>query len=368
MNRTTKIILTVLLILVLARLALPYFVTNYVNKVLADIEGYTGSIDDVDISLYRGAYQIHGLELFSVQDEIKTPFVAIKTIDLSVEWKALFDGAVVGEVLLLNPELNFAAAPASGEVQTGEENDWTKTVTDLIPLQINRFEINNGKISYIDNYVEPKVDIYFNEFNAVATNLNNSTDSQEDLPSNLKVNSLSIGNGRLVATADLNILKEVPDFDLNVSFEDVNIPALNDFFKAYAGVDAESGSFNFYTEVALIDKELNGYFKPLTKDLKVLKWSQEEEKFFGKVWEGIVGLAGNIIENHGKDQVGTKVPISGNIENFEVGVWKSIIELLKNAYFAPLKGEIDKSINPDSVKKDSKEPDEKKDDKVLGIF
>ena len=277
-RRKRKIVIGIIVLLILARIALPYVVTNYVNKVLADLEGYTGSITDVDISLYRGAYQIHGLDIQSVNENIKTPFVAIKTIDLSVEWHALLDGSVVGEIKLIEPDLNFAAGPAEGEVQTGEENDWTKTITDLMPLQVNRFEIINGKISYIDNFVEPKVDIYFNDFDAVATNLNNSTDSKEALPSSIRATSSTIGGGSFKADCKINILKLIPDFDLNASIENTNVPALNNFFKAYAGVDAERGQFNFYTEIALVDRELDGYFKPLVKDLKVLKWGEEEEK------------------------------------------------------------------------------------------
>ena len=58
---------------------LPYFVTRYVNKVLADIDGYEGSISDVDIHLIRGAYSIHDLKLFKVNGHEKVPFIDIPT-------------------------------------------------------------------------------------------------------------------------------------------------------------------------------------------------------------------------------------------------------------------------------------------------
>lgn len=350
MKKGTKITLIIIAVLVAIRIALPFIVVKYVNKVLADIEGYTGSIDDVDLALYRGAYQIHGLELFSVEKDIKTPFVAIETIDISVEWKALFDGAIVGEVILEQPVLNFAAGPAEEEVQTGEENDWTKTITDLVPLQINRFEINNGRIAYIDNYSEPKVNVYFNDFYAIATNLNNSKDINNNLPSKIKVRSSTIGNGRFQVDMDINILKEIPDFDANLSIEQLHIPELNDFFKAYANFDAEEGEFSLFTEMALIDKQLDGYIKPLIKDLKILRWKDEEENFWGKMWEALVGLGGNIVENPKKDQIGSKVPISGRIDDTSVGTWKAIITLLKNAYIKPLQNQIDQTIKVDQAK------------------
>ena len=87
---------SVLVLLIVARLMLPYFVTRYVNKVSADIDGYEGSISDVDIHLIRGAYSIHDLKLFKVNGHEKVPFIDISTIDLSVEWSALFKGVSSG--------------------------------------------------------------------------------------------------------------------------------------------------------------------------------------------------------------------------------------------------------------------------------
>jgi len=343
MKKSTKIFIGIVILLVAVRIALPFYIKDYVNKVLQDIEGYEGSIDGVGLSLIRGAYQIHGLELFSVEKDIKTPFVKIETIDISLEWKALLNRAIVGEIILQSPELNFAAGPDE-EVQSGEENDWTETITDLLPLQINRFEIANGKVAYIDEYADPQVNLYFSQLNALATNLSNATSSSVDLPSHITVTSSSIGEGKFSAEMDMNLLKKVPDFDLNLSLEEVNIPSLNDFFKAYANVDAESGGFSFYTEVALIDQQLDGYFKPLTDDLRILKWKEEEEKFWGKAWEALIGLAGNLLENPRKNQIGTKVPVSGKIEDTKVGTWKAIFRLFKNAYFKPLQNQIDQTI------------------------
>lgn len=343
-KKRTKIIIGIVVLLIAIRISLPFVVTKYVNKVLSEIEGYEGSIEDVDLHLYRGAYKIIGLELFSVEKDIKTPFVAIDNIDISVEWKALFDGSIVGEIILENPKLNFAAGPEEEEVQTGEENDWTQTIKDLVPLQINRFEIINGKVSYVDDYSSPKVDIYFNEMNALATNLNNSKDFTTDLPSKITMKSKTIGEGNFDLEMDINILKEIPDFDVNLKLDEVKLPALNNFFKAYGNVDAESGTLSLYSELALIDKDLNGYFKPLTKDIKILDWKNEEENVFGKLWEALIGLGGNILENQKIDQIGSKIPIKGNLDDTKVGAWKALISLLKNAYLNPLQKQLDQTI------------------------
>src|SRR5690349_7124952 len=125
------IIGSILALLIIGRLLLPYFVTRFVNKTLADIPGYTGSISDVDISLWRGAYVIYDLKLLKIEGNEKIPFIDIPASDLSVEWSALFKGSVVGEVIFENPKLNFIGGDkknAQGETtnQTGEDVDWTE--------------------------------------------------------------------------------------------------------------------------------------------------------------------------------------------------------------------------------------------------
>jgi hypothetical protein len=335
---------SILLALIIFRLLLPSIVKRYVNKTLANLDGYYGYVEDIDIHLIRGAYAINGINIQKVESEIKTPFFSAPTIDLSVEWKALWKGEIVGEIVAIKPKLIFAKGPGNEGVQTGAENDWIQTVKDLIPLRINRLEVQNGLIAYVDNYASPKIDIQLNEFQGVATNLTNASDINDPLPSNVSIRSRSTGNGKLNLTMRMNPLKEIPDMDMNFKFEDANLPALNDFLKAYANVDAERGRFSLFAEAALIDSKLNGYFKPLITDLKVLDWQKETEGFFHKIWEGIVGLGGEILENQSKDQFGSRVPVSGTIKDSKVGVWPAIFSVFGNAFVVPLQRRIDETV------------------------
>src|SRR5690349_24971792 len=96
-NRKVKILLAVLAVIIAFRLSLPWLVTRYVNNVLDDLQGYRGQIDDVDIHLIRGAYQIDSLKIFKIDGNEEIPFIDIPLMDLSVEWNALLQGKVAGE-------------------------------------------------------------------------------------------------------------------------------------------------------------------------------------------------------------------------------------------------------------------------------
>ena len=99
-KRKLRILLIVLGVLLTIRIILPYVLLELVNDRLAELPGYHGHIEDLDLALIRGAYQIEELVIEQVDSvtQDRTPFVAADVIDLSVEWKALFRGSVVGEL------------------------------------------------------------------------------------------------------------------------------------------------------------------------------------------------------------------------------------------------------------------------------
>jgi hypothetical protein len=331
---------SILIVLIAARLAMPYFVTRHVNKVLTNLEGYRGSIYDVDIHLYRGAYSIDSLKIFKIHGNKEVPFVDIPVTDLSVEWSALFDGAIVGEVIFDNPALNFIA-----DGQSGEGVDWTGPLRELMPLKINRLEIQHGTINFHNFTTEPKVSVSLNDLDALAINLNNAADQFERLPSTISASATSIGGGKLSLSASINVLKEIPDLDLDMKFEKVNMPALNDFFMAYAKVDVEKGAFNLYSEVTIDSGIVAGYVKPIAVGVKVADWKKGKEKPLNLLCQSFVALVAEVFGKQKEDQFATKVPLEGNLNNSrEIGVWPSVWNIFSNAFVKAFEQSTDNSV------------------------
>ncbi|HEX6222795.1 MAG TPA: DUF748 domain-containing protein [Chryseolinea sp.] len=341
---------SILLLLVVARLMMPFFVTRYVNRVLADIDGYEGSISDVDIHLIRGAYSIHDLKLLKVNGRESVPFIDIPTIDLSVEWSALFKGSLVGEVFFEKPQLNFIGGDGDenkkpgNDTQTGENVDWTKPIKELMPLQINRLEITNGSVFFYDFTTKPKVDIHLDSLQLLATNLNNADRQKDRLPSTVIASATSVGGGKLNVNMNLNVLKEIPDLDLNLKFERIHMPALNDFFVAYSKVDIERGEFNLYSELVVNDGKITGYVKPLAQNIKVVNWEKDKKNPFNLVWQGIVGVVVEFFENQKEDQFATKVALQGDLKNIDSEVWPTIWNVFRNAFVQAFERNTDNTV------------------------
>jgi len=362
MKKGLKVIMVVVALLVIARLILPYVVLRYANKTLASMKGYYGHIDDIDIALIRGAYRIDSIYINkhdSTSDK-QTPFFSSEAIDLSVEWKALFHGSLVGELVFEHPVLKFTKDKVEPADVKNDSSDFKQLLDDFMPLHVNRVEIAGGRLQYVDKSSKPGVDVSMTDMQVVALNLRNSYDSSSLLPARIIANA-KVYEGTFEFTMKLNPLAERPTFDMNADLKNTNLVLLNDFFKAYAKIDVNKGRFGMYTEVASKEGKFRGYVKPIIKDLDVLGAEDRDDNIFRKTWEALVGAAGQIFKNQTEDQVATKIPFEGDLKSPDADVWTTVVNVLQNAFVRAIQPSIDNEINIANINSDDKKSDKDSD-------
>ncbi len=360
-KRKRKILIAVIVLLVAFRLVLPTIVKNYLNDVLADLPGYTGAVEDVDLALIRGAYVINGMHLSVLDAGTEIPFIKLPRTDISIEWKSLFKGRIVSEIKLSDPEINYVLEDQEGGGEgEADKEDWTQALTDIVPLDINRLEIHRGKIAFMILSAEPNIDLTMEEVELLAENLSNVVAPERTLPSLLKGSAVTFGGGSFTIDGGLNLLKEVPDMDIAIELENSDVTALNDFTKHYAGLDFESGKFNIYGEMAIADSYLKGYVKPFITDTKLIG---KEDAFLETLWEGFVGFFKFIFKNQRTDSVAMKVPFEGDLAKVETAVWPTVLSIIQNAWIKAFSDATDNTIEYKDAFKDAKKEAKKEEKK-----
>ncbi len=332
----------ILILLIAFRIYLPTLVKKKVNKVLAEIPGYYGQVDDIDIALLRGAYVINGMYLNKGTAESQVPFLSFPKSDISIEWKSLFHGKIVSEIIMTSPEVIYVFEDQKEENGDANVDDWTKALTDLVPIDINHFEVHDGKVAFVQLSANPNIDLQIAKLELNADNLRNVVEKKRILPSPIRATGVSVGNGKVSLEGNMNLVKEIPDMDLSFSLENADATALNDFTNYYAGLDFDKGSFGVYSEVAIADGHLVGYIKPLLTNTKLIG---EGDNFLEVLWEGFAGLFKFILKNQGTDTLATKVPIEGDLNNVEAGVWPTVFNIFKNGWIKAFKDQVDNDIN-----------------------
>jgi len=330
-KRTLRIVLIVAIVLVAARLALPYAVKRYVNKTLNEIPEYQGHVADIQIALWRGAYVMKDVALSKVSGKVPVPLFTAPRVDLSMEWGELFHHhSLVGEIILTEPEVNFVSGPTAETQQTSVDSSFVDRVKELFPFNLNRLEVRNGSIHYRDFHSSPKVDVHMDEMNGSVLHLTNRPKDADELFARLSVEGRPLGHGRFHIDMKLNPLKEPAPFNLAAELQNLQLAKINDMLKAYGDFNVKSGTFSAYTEIESADGRFHGYVKPLFKDVKVLR-----EKHAGlgqKVWDTLVATAAKVLQNQKTDKVATRVNLSGRLDDPKADIWSTIGGLLRNAF------------------------------------
>ena len=258
-------------------------------------------------------------------------------------WKRSAARGAGGKIVLESPELTFVSAPSTAGTQAGVDASWIDRVEDLFPLKLNRIEVRRGTIRYRDFHSDPRIDLEMRKVDGVAVNLTNRPSPVERLPASMHATGQPPGGGTFVFDGRLDPLAEQPTFTMDVSLEGVALRSLNDFLKAYGNLDAEQGTFSAYAELAAEGGRFEGYVKPLLKDVQVAQW-RDNESLPRRLWEGIVQVAANILENPEKERVATRIPLRGRFEDPSPDLWATMAGLLRNAFVQALLPGIEGSI------------------------
>lgn len=354
--RHTLVILIVLAVLLIAaRLAAPHFIKKYVNRKINEMPGYRGQIGDVSLHLWRGAYSIESIELLKTGDGVPVPFFSSQTVDLSVQWAALFQGALVAKIKFYDPVINFVKGPSEETTQVGVDKPWTGLVQDLFPLNINRFEVFHGAVHYRDFHSSPKVNLTLDRLHMLATNLTNSRKVAQTLIATLTVNGRAFESSPFDVQMKLDPWRDKPTFDLSAKMEPVPLTQFNDFAEAYGKFHFQKGTLALATELAASDGHLSGYVKPLLDQIAIID-VRDVKNPVKLLWESAVAGLTRLFRNQGENRFATKIPISGSLDAPKIALLPTLGNILKNEFIKAYQGNLDHDVSlKDAVKTEAKE-------------
>lgn len=374
-----RTVITLAVIVLLVHIILPPVIKHVINKKLNDLEGYYGYVDDVDISLYRGAYQIQDIHLYSDELGDEFPLFEMTEIDISVQWKAIFKGSLVAEVEFFEPHVYFAVAPPSSVKTKGKENVKSATkdgignnfdgikltvfkdlLMDQIPLKLNRIEIIDGTVHYIDKSSNPTVDVHLTDIDFRINNISNSFELSDNLISDFTFTSIAMNSAQFNFNGSFDPYDEDITLDMDIELKKLELTKLNKLFLAYAFFDVEKGEFSVFSEIDIEKGELSGYVKPFIDDLDIVNFQNDKQKTLNLFWQGLLGGSSKLIKNWSHDEIASKIPLKGSLNNPDVELLTSIGNIFYHSFLHKFKPMIDNEFNMSPGKRKRIERKEKR--------
>ncbi|WP_445940472.1 DUF748 domain-containing protein [Pseudomonas sp.] len=330
-------LLSLAIALIALHIALPWLLRDYLNDKLANMGDYRGQISDIDLALWRGAYQINGLHIVKVNGKVPVPLLEVPEIDLAVSWRALWESySVVAEVAFVRPQLTFVDGGNAADSQTGEGVDWRAQLKGLLPIHINEIRIQDGILAFRNFTAKPPVDLQASEINASILNLSNVSVVDNPRPASLQATAKVFEQAPVQASANFDQLGQLDDFDLRLRITDIQLKQLNSFTRAYADFDFAAGQGDFVMELDARQGKLKGYAKPLLRDMEIFNWQQDvaakDKSLLSGAWEALVGGSSWLLKNQRKDQFATRIDIDGDLKAYDVSRWQAFKAILRNAF------------------------------------
>jgi hypothetical protein len=324
----------VLVLLIAARLALPSFLRWYVNRTIDQNPLYDGKITDIEVHLWRGAYTITDIRLLKTTGNVPVPLFSAKKLELAIQWDALLHRRLVGKIVIDQPELNFVDAPSEANSQTGAGGPWLQIIRDLFPFKINSCEIHDGSIHFRAFQRNPPVDVYLSHLDGTIKNLTNIRDETNPMMATVDATALAMDQAHFEYHMKFNPFSYRPNFQVAVRLLGLDVTQTNALARSYGAFDFERGYFDLVVELNAKAGGLQGYVKPLFRDIKVfsLKNDIKKDNPLQLFWEALVGLATDILKNQPRDQFGTQIPITGTLDNPREDILVTIGNILRNAF------------------------------------
>jgi hypothetical protein len=340
-------LLSLVVILVVIRLMLPYYLLHYVERQINKIPEYRCKIADLNMNLWRGSYTLIHFQLWKITKNIPVPFFESEKIDFSVQWTTILKGKLVAKIMMDHPIINFVTDSNGGNEQMTIDEHWVDIVKSLFPLNINKLETNNGEVYFRSYHGNPPFKTYIKDVHFTLENIQNAQKEKKLLPSTYEFSGHPMGGGDMKVSGRFNPFDKQPTFYLKGEMNSLNVIQVANLLKHYTDIDVTNGTFSLYGEFTAANGEIKGYAKPFFKNLKI--GDAKKESLPGVIVNGLAAVAAKILENPQKKTVATKIKIEGRIDDPNSSIFSIIGYLLHHAFINALVPGIDHSVTMQDV-------------------
>ncbi|MDQ6893475.1 MAG: DUF748 domain-containing protein [Acidobacteriota bacterium] len=296
-------------------------------------------------------FQLEKVPLDNLKSIIRRANLELKGGTLSthgeLEYAAKAKNVHIADLTIQSVRVDYVHSAATAPAETARKEKVAEAAKNVanrsdMDLRMDRFEIRNSNIGLVNKAKTPPYRAFVSDTNLTITNLSNKFVHG---PATVKVTGKFMGSGTARAIAHFRPENNGPDFDLDAAIEGTDMTKMNDMLRAYGKFDVVEGKFSFFTELRVKNGQINGYVKPLFKDMKVYDKRQDAEKSaFKKLYEKLVGGISKLLENKERKEVATKANISGPVSSPSSSTLQVICKLIENAFIRAILPGFDEEV------------------------
>ena len=213
-------------------------------------------------------------------------------------------------------DVDYLHLPQTGEAERQRVKEATRAAGELsnestTKIRAEILTIKESRFGYVNRTSNPNYRLFVDHLEATLKHFSNQF---IEGPATLELKGKFMGTGDTRVTGTFRPKTKGADFTVKAAIENTQMAAMSDLFRAYGNFDIKQGLFSFYTELTVKDNTINGYMKPLFKDLQVYdRRTAAEKSLFHKLYVGMVKGLSKLLENRVRGEVATKATVSGPV-------------------------------------------------------
>ncbi|WP_233843679.1 DUF748 domain-containing protein [Dyella sp. 2HG41-7] len=326
----------VALVLVSIRLLLPGWIRHHLDDRIDSMGSYHGSMAEVDLHLWRGSYTIRNLRIDKIGAPANQPFLDAPRTEIAVSYAEALRGRLRGHVDFYDATVNFIDGKSESEQQLGKGVNWSNELNILIPAELDSINIHNGTVTFRNVVSSPNVDLTMVNVNATITNLSASQSESGERMATLHGTATVLRDAPLETQATFDPTNRFGNFHYQIRITQIQLVRANALARAYSGLDFAGGTGDFTMDLKATNGQLDGYAKPIFKDLKLFSWKkdvqQEKKGPIKLLYEAAAQGAVSLLKGPTNDTLVTNVPISGRIGDSEFGKPQAIFNVVHDSF------------------------------------
>lgn len=352
------IVFVVVLLLAVPLLINP-LATYFTRKELNSMPGYKGDFKSVGLSIIPLKYRIEGLMIDKADSKDKEPMLFAGNIEATLVWRQLIRLQPVGSVKIEKAKIVYRAGGAApkpvankSEQKTDEKGELSlaTTLQKIIPVRIDRVEVRDSELSYIDGHGAGAPNMWVNDIELVIENIVTRKNLDNDVPMAITMRAVAAKTAivKLIATADL--LVDPPAFTGQAQLSGLELESLYEWTQAKAGISA-SGTADVFANFNSANNKLSGDVKVILRNAKVKPASANlGEALKAKLANAAITILSDRVE--GRDAIATTLPIKGTLDAPDPQIWPTILGVVRNAFVQGLDWGFSDLPTPTSEKKE----------------
>jgi hypothetical protein len=220
------------------------------------------------------------------------------------------------------------AVKETAEATTEATKEMTKQ-SDVV-VKARRLSVHGATVGFVNEQGGSRYRVFLADTDLVFENFSNRFTQGT---ASASLTGRFMGRGATAIHATFRPEMQGADFDVAARIEDTDLTTMNDLLRAHAKVDVVSGAFSVFAEAHVKNARVQGYVKPLFRDVRLYGAEQDAQTSLGhRLKERAADVIAKVLRNRPRREVATVAPFGGPLENPRANTWEALVGLVRNAF------------------------------------